>query len=107
MGAGLTTYTNGNRSCNSEVGAGRMGSLAHGKVFGIVFFLIVGIVVFDRRFLFFPRVFPESFLAQEETLRHTSDVEFECARKGATCYVQETSKTINEHSGFKTFAQGQ
>ena len=29
MGAGLTTYTNGNRSCNSEVGAGRMGSLAH------------------------------------------------------------------------------
>ena len=47
------------------------GSLAHGKIFGIAvcfvfFFLnILGTVVFDLRF-FSLRVFPDSFLAQEE-----------------------------------------
>ena len=60
MGAGLTTYTNGSRSCNSEVGAGRMGELGtwEGLWHSFFFFLILGIVVFDLRFLFFPKSFP-------------------------------------------------
>lgn len=64
MGAGLTTYKNENRSCNSEVGADRMGELGtwedlwHSCVFCVFFFKnILGTVVFDLRF-FFPESFP-------------------------------------------------
>lgn len=62
MGAGLTTYKNGNRSCNSEVGAARMGKLGtwedlwHSCVFCVFFFKHF------RHSGFWPKIFfPESF----------------------------------------------
>ena len=66
------------------------GSLAHGKVFGIVFFFFFNFrhSGFLPKISFFPQEFSlRVFWPRRKTLRYTSDVEFECARKDATCYV--------------------